>query len=220
MKRVGLNRSVSLTNGGNPALNFINTQRKDRKGGYVDLLTDYRSFLNWCLDTGLIDMDTWTELELEQYCYAQMANDIYCQVKSARDCFNELFNYIANGQKVHPTIISRFNAWAELIRAQLTYRTGQNGLELYWRNSTEEMNLPLWLVVSAAVRLIESPDIQKIRICPVCNSLFVDGSRRGNRVWCHVDTCGGARKSLKYFERKYVKNYSLKFQVIKNEQFN
>jgi predicted RNA-binding Zn ribbon-like protein len=190
---------VRLTDGGSPALNFINTCRKTRKGGYTDLLTDYSAFLNWCEETKLIDWDTYLTLDGEQRCYVKEAEMIWCTVKSARECLDELFNSLINGDEVHPLLLERFNTWTVAIRPHLRYATGPKGVALYWHNIDEEMNLPFWLIIAAACELLDSGDWREIKKCPVCGSLFIDRSRRGNRTWCNPNTCGSLKKSKKYF---------------------
>lgn len=191
-----------LTDGGNPVLNFINTWKKDSKGQVIDLLESYISFLNWCQDTNLVNWDQWLALELEQRCYEQDAEMTWFRVKSARNCFDELFNCLASGENVHPLIIDRFNSLAELIRPHLRYEMGEHGPELFWHGIEEELNLPLWLIISSAVKLIDSGNWRKIKKCPVCGSLFIDLSRRFNRCWCNPNTCGCLLKSKRYYAQK------------------
>ncbi len=204
------NHSVCLTNGGHPALNFINTERKNYRGQYIDLLTNYSTFLSWCRNTKLIDDEMWMELDVEQYCYTKEAAEIFGKIITARRCFEHLFNAIFDNRHIEAGIIALFNEIAEEVRAQLTFGQGDRGLQLYWRNSTEEMNLPLWMIISAGVQLAQSTDVHNIKQCAMCKSLFIDNSRRGNKIWCDAGTCGSIKKSETYFEKKYVKNYRTK----------
>jgi len=206
-KRARRDNGERLTDGGHTALNFINTCKKDGKGGYIDHLGNYSGFLKWCSDLELIDLDIFMVLDLEQYCYSKEAEGIYCSVVAARDCFDELFNSLACGENVHPLILDRFNMHAERINAHLSYHTGECGLMLYWKDIHEEMNLPYWLVISAARSLVDSGGWRKIKKCPACSNLFMDKSRSHNKLWCNHSTCGSLLKNKKYYEKKsLIKN--------------
>jgi predicted RNA-binding Zn ribbon-like protein len=200
----GLRRkpAARLTDGGNHALNFINTSKKGSKGNHLQLLTDFASLLNWAEDTGLINWDTWLLLDTEQRNHPHEATLSYCTALSLRECMDELFNDLIMGRQVHPLVLSRFNTHAEAIHAHLRYEHGVTGLRLYWHNIHGDINLPLWLIIAEACQLLNSGASRDIKKCPACGSLFVDTSRRHNRVWCSPKTCGSLKKSQRYYQQQ------------------
>jgi predicted RNA-binding Zn ribbon-like protein len=192
--------SARLTDGGNPALNFINTFRRDRKGSHVDLLTGYESLLNWAQQTRLIDHDKYLELEQERYCDQPRADDCYSTIMGARQTLDELFNELLLGNPVHPLIIDRFNDNVTQTKTHLTYQTGPDGIVgQCWHNIHEDLDLPLYLIITAACQLLDSGQWRLIKKCPGCGSLFIDNSRARNRTWCCPQTCGSVKKSQRYY---------------------
>jgi predicted RNA-binding Zn ribbon-like protein len=69
---------------------------------------------------------------------------------------------------------------------------------------------PAWLVsdraAEAALDVLRSPDMQRLRRCPVesggCGWVFLDRSRNGSRRWCRMADCGTAVKSRRLTERR------------------
>jgi predicted RNA-binding Zn ribbon-like protein len=191
-----------LDDGRNAALNFINTYKKDYKGIYRDSLRNYEGFLIWCEATGVICQDRLLQLELEMRCYEREAEQVFDRVVSARHCLSELFNCLLAGREVHAHVLHFFNDMAAEVRGHLQYEIGERGLEQFWMNINEELAAPLWFVMSEAMMLIDSRGLRLVKKCPLCGSLFVDGSRSSNRRWCNPNTCGSVRKSVSYYHRK------------------
>jgi predicted RNA-binding Zn ribbon-like protein len=69
---------------------------------------------------------------------------------------------------------------------------------------------PAWLVsdraADAALDVLRSADMQRLRRCPVesggCGWMFLDRSRNGSRRWCRMADCGTAVKSRRLTERR------------------
>ena len=57
---------------------------------------------------------------------------------------------------------------------------------------------PLWPVAVAAVDLLRSNRLARVKQCANCNWLFVDASRNGSRRWCSMDECGVHVKMRRY----------------------
>lgn len=191
-----------LTDGGNHALNFINTQRRYRTGGLYDLLTTYESFIYWCQQTNLINWDRYMELELEGRCNEEDARMAYRTIMSARTTLGEIFRSLLKREEIYDLWLVRFNDYVELMRPHLRFDNGINGLQQYWHNIDDQLDLPFWLIIRAACNLINSGQWRDIKECPVCKQLFLDTSRAGNRTWCSPQTCGSIKKSQRYYKLK------------------
>jgi len=57
---------------------------------------------------------------------------------------------------------------------------------------------PLWPIAVAAVDLLRSERLARVRQCDNCPWLFVDRSRNGSRRWCSMDECGAHVKMRRY----------------------
>jgi len=61
---------------------------------------------------------------------------------------------------------------------------------------------PLWPVAVAAVDLLRSDALGRLKRCANCNWLFLDRSRNGSRRWCSMDECGVHTKMRRYRARR------------------
>ena len=195
-------RIKHLTDGGHPALNFINTEKKDSKGNYIDSLTSYQSFLGWCFDTNIIDLDTFMELDLEQHCYQKEASMTFSSVITLRKYMGEILHCLMKGLDVNLSVLNCVNDYAVKMRERMRYEMCDDGkIRLVWFNINEELNLPFWEVLYSSVALLTSNNIKNVKKCPICGCLFLDSSRSNNRVWCNIKLCGNQHKNKKYISK-------------------
>jgi predicted RNA-binding Zn ribbon-like protein len=62
--------------------------------------------------------------------------------------------------------------------------------------------LPFLAVVTLdAIALALSPRLARVKECPGCNWLFVDGTRNGSKRWCEMRTCGNRAKARRHGAR-------------------
>jgi predicted RNA-binding Zn ribbon-like protein len=57
---------------------------------------------------------------------------------------------------------------------------------------------PVWPIAVAAVDLLRSDRLGRLKQCANCNWLFLDRSRNGSRRWCSMDECGVHTKMRRY----------------------
>jgi predicted RNA-binding Zn ribbon-like protein len=75
-------------------------------------------------------------------------------------------------------------------------------LRLEWQ-APNPATAALAQIARAAVELLSSPDVDRIRDCadPTCSLMFIDHSRPGRRRWCSMDRCGNRTKTARYRHR-------------------
>jgi predicted RNA-binding Zn ribbon-like protein len=56
-------------------------------------------------------------------------------------------------------------------------------------------------IVEAAVALLVSDAMLRVKSCPTCGWLFLDVSKNRSRRWCSMDTCGAVAKARRYYRR-------------------
>ena len=61
---------------------------------------------------------------------------------------------------------------------------------------------PLWPIAVAAVDLLRSDRLSRVKRCANCCWLFLDRSRNGSRRWCSMDECGVHVKMRRYRARR------------------
>jgi len=63
---------------------------------------------------------------------------------------------------------------------------------------------PLHAVLRSALRLLASPDLDRLRECAAerCGRLYLDHTRNHSRRWCDMGTCGNRAKARRHQARK------------------
>ena len=56
----------------------------------------------------------------------------------------------------------------------------------------------LWPIAFAAARLLEGPDLARLKACDGCGQLFLDSSRNRARRWCDMQGCGNREKQRRW----------------------
>ena len=60
----------------------------------------------------------------------------------------------------------------------------------------------LWPVAWSAARLLDSPDLARLKGCDGCGRLFLDSSRNRSRRWCDKGECGNRANVARYRSRQ------------------
>jgi len=71
-----------------------------------------------------------------------------------------------------------------------------------WLDDAAGPERPLWPVAFSAARLLESPDLARLKSCDGCGRLFLDASHNRSRRWCDMQGCGNRAKVARYRARK------------------
>jgi predicted RNA-binding Zn ribbon-like protein len=56
-------------------------------------------------------------------------------------------------------------------------------------------------LIGAAMQLLCSADVHRVKACDGCGWLFLDTSRAGARRWCSMAMCGARHKMRRYHQR-------------------
>ena len=54
----------------------------------------------------------------------------------------------------------------------------------------------------SALKLLASPDTDRLKICPNCEWLFIDRSKNRSRTWCDMAVCGNRAKARLHYQKK------------------
>jgi predicted RNA-binding Zn ribbon-like protein len=81
--------------------------------------------------------------------------------------------------------------------------TGVNAqaYQMTWSRS-DDLTAMLWPVAYAALDLLTSPDLERVKRCAGCPWLFVDRSKNVSRRWCAMNDCGTHEKIRRYVARR------------------
>jgi predicted RNA-binding Zn ribbon-like protein len=157
--------------GGDLALDFANTVEGDPPE--KDHLRTYADLVTWTRRAGVLPRNVRPEGELER----------------ARALRAAIYGVFAGDDRTALGVLLSFHA--EAVREGTI-----DGGDWVWRGRHPDR--PLWPIAVAAVDLLRSDRLSRLKQCANCNWLFIDRSRNGSRRWCSMDECGVHTKMRRY----------------------
>jgi predicted RNA-binding Zn ribbon-like protein len=127
------------------------------------------------------------------------ADGAYGRATEARKRLFWMFAGEAAGERVSPDDLS----WlAEIAKPYLRLERAEDAC--HWRASADGFDAVLAAVLSEAIALLTSTDLNAVRECggDDCTWLFVDRSRNRSRRWCSMSDCGNVEKARRHYARK------------------
>jgi predicted RNA-binding Zn ribbon-like protein len=92
-------------------------------------------------------------------------------------------------------VLSRSGARRGLIPTVRGYGWG-------WLEGPAGPERSLWPVAFSAARLLEGPELARLKACDGCGRLFLDASHNRSRRWCDMQGCGNRAKAARHRTRK------------------
>lgn len=185
--------------GGHVALDFTNTVTA-RDTTPRDWLDGYARVLEWAAMAGIIDAATRARLDAAAARAPREAAAALGRTREVREALHDVCVALLGKAKTPGASLAEIeSAWKRATaRAALVVRGGLLRLEPDLQASG--LDLPLDLVVLAAIDLLGEMDRDRTRVCRGrdCGWLFIDTSKGGRRVWCDMGTCGNAAKSARF----------------------
>ncbi|GAA1874302.1 CGNR zinc finger domain-containing protein [Asanoa iriomotensis] len=184
--------------GGNLALDFVNSRSGPPVGPPDDdLLTDYASLAAWAVHAGALDEPDAATLLRTAGDDPDAARDALARAHDTRDYLDHLFRALADGGSPDGEALIRLrdDAADALGHARLVRTTDTFGWT--WRDD-HTLARPLRPVIHAAVALLRTGTLDRIKGCGGCRFLFHDESKNRSRRWCSMDDCGTAEKMRRY----------------------
>jgi predicted RNA-binding Zn ribbon-like protein len=189
--------------GGNLALDFLNTV--DGEPGSppsFDYLRGYDDLVVWGAKVGALGGTVAERLLEEARGRSSEAEATYARALALRDLLYAIFSAVAAGVEPSERDLRALGRDERevLARAELARRDdGSYGWR--WREDGD-IGRPLWPVVHAAVGLLASGDLRRIKRCAGCRWLFYDESKNRSRRWCSMEECGTHEKMRRYVARR------------------
>jgi predicted RNA-binding Zn ribbon-like protein len=163
--------------GGDLALDFANTVEGDPPE--KDHLRDYADLVTWTRRAGVLPANVRPEGDL-------------APARELRDAIYGVLGAVAAGETPpRKPLGALLRLHAEAVAAG-TLEDGD------WVWSGRHPDRPLWPIAVAAVDLLRSDKLGRLKRCANCNWLFLDRSRNGSRRWCSMDECGVHTKMRRY----------------------
>lgn len=183
--------------GGNLALDFVNT-RVGPPGAAPDddVLTGYPELIAWGVYAAdLTDADA-TALRRRARDDAAGADATFLRALGTRDYLDGIFQSLAARRRPESTALDRLRDDEADALAHARLDQG-SGFAWTWRDD-HSLARPLRPVVHAAVGLLTTAAMERIKRCEACSFVFYDESKNRSRRWCSMEDCGTAEKMRRY----------------------
>ncbi|MFG1740814.1 CGNR zinc finger domain-containing protein [Micromonospora chalcea] len=190
--------------GGDLALDFLNTRAGPPVGPPDDdVLTGYAELIAWGVYAGALTETDAVPLRRLSHGSPDSTRTAFAQALRTRDYLDEVFRPLAAGEDPGVAALTRLRddeadalAHAQLMRGK-TFAWS-------WRDD-HTLARPLRPVVHAAVQLLTTGALDRIKRCAGCRFLFIDESKNRSRRWCSMDDCGTAEKIRRYVEVRRIR---------------
>jgi predicted RNA-binding Zn ribbon-like protein len=183
--------------GGNLALDFINTRSGPPAGPPDDdVLTGYPELVAWGAYAGAL-------ADSESSALRRLSRDDPGGTRAAlaralrtRDYLDEIFRTLAADRSPAAPVLAQLRDDASDALGHARLKRGTT-FAWTWRDD-HTLARPLWPVVHAAVHLLTTGPLDRVKGCGGCRFIFSDESKNRSRRWCSMDDCGTAEKMRRY----------------------
>jgi predicted RNA-binding Zn ribbon-like protein len=184
--------------GGDPALDFANTDLFFQDDRAADVLGDVDEFLAWCAFAGVTSASNvpTKRPRAQQEAFLQEAVDIRSALRSVMEA-------VATRQEPDHTALNALrSAYADGVEAAAP-TLGEGRLSWDW--DTTSPRGPLDELVGSAIDLLRHAPLERVKACPNCGHLFLDATKNGSRRWCSMEDCGTQVKMQRYVTKRAEK---------------
>jgi len=172
--------------GGDLALDFVNTLGGLREGPWDDeWLHDYADLANWARSAGVLDAAPALPAR------ARAAAAAFRRAIALREHVYGVMAALAAGDAPPPDDLAALEA---AHRDAITHaRLAPRGAGHDWLLD-DDLDRPARAVALAAVDLLRSERLARLKQCRNCRWLFLDASKNSSRRWCSMAHCGTGAK--------------------------
>jgi predicted RNA-binding Zn ribbon-like protein len=190
---------------GHPALDLVNTlDWRFRPSGSGELLNDYVDLLRFMEQSELMKPSEVQKLTAGD---AVGKRRTLFSTKKLRECLASILYAIVDGQAPPIESLITLSSFARTLRKSEELAWCDSRLQ--WKAGADRVSpsdIPLRRLVSAALALLTSAEIDQLRVCSnqECRWLFLDGTKNKGRRWCDMKLCGNRIKAKRYRRRQHA----------------
>jgi predicted RNA-binding Zn ribbon-like protein len=188
--------------GGNPVLDFINTVHDWTASEPRDYLSEFADAIRFGKATDLLTRAD--DLRLRP----RTPHTELTRLRELRTLLKRIFCMQLSGQAPSDMDLGKLSTdlaeaarATRLIAATRTHRSPQVSVIREISAAKAGDALLRLRIAEAAVVLLVSDAMLRVKSCPSCGWLFLDVSKNRSRRWCSMDTCGAVAKARRYYRR-------------------
>jgi len=188
--------------GGAVVLDFVNTADWHLRPEPEEWLRSYADLLAWAKGVGALDATRARRLAALAKADPVAAERVLAEARRLREALFRVLLATTRQAVPEETDLRVVNAW--LARAAPRLGVRREGLRLAWAwpdpITLESVLAPiLW----SAGDVLTSEGRSRVKLCAAdgCGWVFLDASRKANRLWCSMDGCGNRAKARRHYRR-------------------
>lgn len=188
--------------GGHPALDFINTVRDWTVPKPHDYLREFGDAVRFGEMAALLTRKDVLRLR------RRTAHIELTRLKELRALLKRIFQTRLLAETPSSSDLRKLSAdlaeaaqTAQLLVATRTRRSAEVPMRREIKLAKAGDALLRFRIVEAAVALLVSDAVLRVKSCPTCGWFFLDISKNGSRRWCSMGTCGSVAKARRYYRR-------------------
>lgn len=182
--------------GGHPALDFLNTVNDWTATEPEDRLVTFEDAVAFAAKAGVVERDEVARLRSDGG--AGELDELRMLRSRLQHVFQAVIDERAPGRNDLEALGSELARAARALRL----RANDGGFALEVDVGAARAATLRWRLVHAAVALLTSAELGRLKACPRCGWFFLDASKNRSRRWCSMATCGSTEKSRAYYHRR------------------
>jgi predicted RNA-binding Zn ribbon-like protein len=199
--------------GGHLALDFANTVDDPGGPAHYDHAGTYEELVGWSVRIGVLQPDQAAALLIMAAAQPRARSAALRRAHALQRILIKIFTgaaMINSGDVPSAETAMPATLWTDLRRfvteahAHAEVASADHAYELTWP-LTMRLDALLWPIAVAALELLTSPQLARVRKCAGCPWVFLDQSKNLSRRWCAMSDCGTHEKIRRYVSRRAAK---------------
>ena len=190
--------------GGNPALDFVDTiggMHGEESKPEHEFLRSYEDLVVFGLKTETLSGRCARRLRALARERPGEAEAVLADARRKRQLLDAAFRPLSEGSKPPSKVLGELRDFGAEAVAHGELVASEDGFAWSWERC-DGLETPLWPVAHAALELMVSGPLERVKTCRRCRWLFLDTTKNHSRRWCSTEGCGTDAKKERYVARR------------------
>ncbi len=185
------------------ALDLTNTLDWRLRAEPVELLRDCAGLLRFAWSDGVMTLAEAKTLRAWSEAHPRQAVRAFADAVELREAIAAILSAQLGGEALPAKAVAILEASYHEASNAKSLQGSTDSVVWTWREPSPEIERVRWAVALDAVRLLTTPDAERIRQCAdaECGWFFLDKSRNQSRRWCSMQACGNRNKVRSFYRR-------------------